>query len=1143
MNLNDLGSDLSNYQWKLFHPDTQADTFIEWCFEQKAPGLNQGKEILNEWRIRKRNYKRYIGMTVLDFQHYSRHDDTHSVSILNSIEMVLGRQRVIELAASDLWLLLEAAYCHDLGMSLSYEKLKGLWESEEFRTYLEMALASNDIDLKKASEYYHQMDNLLNQREQLKELDSEDAVEFSAEWPVEMQRNIIVLTASYIRSRHHTESKAFIKNLHKEKEEKDSSIEDRMTSCIAEISELHGLDFSDITKKLEYQELGFDVEYMHPRFAAAMLRLGDLLDLRNNRFNVCALSHFGTLPVLSEYHMKKHKAISHLIISPQKIEATAFSNEYEVCRVTGEWFQLLKKEVDNLICDWNRFSPEKLKGCILQRCKLKVFYGETEFDTKLQSSFEVDKKRLNLLMIGSNIYDSPLDCIREYIQNSIDASKMKLWLDIRNEKMMKDEDESLKDITPFSLEKSVYDKLAIELKVSVDIEKQVIKFQIIDSGIGMETECVNDISVVGRSWKQRKVYQDEVARMPDWLRPTGGFGIGLQSGFMLTDHVTITTKSKQEALGYEIELESPKKSGSIYKSRKPIYKSGTTVEFEIPIRDFYRLIEEIEEFSLDRHKELEMHFQYQYKDGFLKFENEDYACAFLRYYIKKIIPNPLFPIIISGDDKVVYEFRSPFTMNHEGFGRTDKGMLLNDACMCWVTEDLTVRLWDSEESTFVCVKTWPYIIPEFNRERAKSLNHFCYKNVKVGNLGENEKNFEYCNFTSMCIDIMGKKMEDVLSIRRNAFSQNFDIQAKYQKYLSLYVEAIYHYISSEKKKEKTWINTRINVFLYLLLAIQLLNREKLSDILGFFRSYILSPQYVLTKEIKNGSIRIQPVPVAEAFEQLCELFKKRKSLTGTVKEKKNLFVITDQKIKENQVDMISLETVMNDGYDILPEELGEVKRLAREIKDGVTIYDNSSICHALLKMGEKLPKCYFRLREDCTNNQGNLIYVMISGIEEDWDYKPQEILEEKEFLQNMLRIRDKRYVAENKDCGKYNELKVDRLPAQMVKKKNSERKETYLISPIGHGAYMNILLNMEIQTSAVEETPKNEKIVMNRFISKKKFLQLITEDKYKTEYEFLISWVYHYQLAASNNKLGKEDIDKKYRKMLEEAYDVNFKKK
>ena len=167
MNLNDLGSDLSNYQWKLFHPDTQADTFIEWCFEQKAPGLNQGKEILNEWRIRKRNYKRYIGMTVLDFQHYSRHDDTHSVSILNSIEMVLGRERVIELAASDLWLLLEAAYCHDLGMSLSYEKLKGLWESEEFRTYLEMALAGNDIDLKKASEYYHQMDNLLNQREQI----------------------------------------------------------------------------------------------------------------------------------------------------------------------------------------------------------------------------------------------------------------------------------------------------------------------------------------------------------------------------------------------------------------------------------------------------------------------------------------------------------------------------------------------------------------------------------------------------------------------------------------------------------------------------------------------------------------------------------------------------------------------------------------------------------------------------------------------------------------------------------------------------------------------------------------------------------------------------------------------------------------
>jgi len=51
----------------------------------------------------------------------------------------------------------------------------------------------------------------------------------------------------------------------------------------------------------------------------------------------------------------------------------------------------------------------------------------------------------------------------------------------------------------------------------------------------MEEECINNLSVIGSSWKNRSLYQKAAVEMPAWLKPTGGFGIGLQSAFMLTD--------------------------------------------------------------------------------------------------------------------------------------------------------------------------------------------------------------------------------------------------------------------------------------------------------------------------------------------------------------------------------------------------------------------------------------------------------------------------------------------------------------------------------------------------------------------------------------------------------------------------------
>lgn len=72
--------------------------------------------------------------------------------------------------------------------------------------------------------------------------------------------------------------------------------------------------------ELPYETNGFGSDYAHPRFVAMLLRLGDLLDVDNGRFNAAAEEVIGGLPESSVAHKEKHEATKHLLITPEQIE-------------------------------------------------------------------------------------------------------------------------------------------------------------------------------------------------------------------------------------------------------------------------------------------------------------------------------------------------------------------------------------------------------------------------------------------------------------------------------------------------------------------------------------------------------------------------------------------------------------------------------------------------------------------------------------------------------------------------------------------------------------------------------------------------------------------------------------------------------
>ena len=797
--------------WKKEKSESQADTLIERQFEIACSYLNEGADILNEWRARKLKYSSYTNMIVFDFQHYSKHDTSHSVNILESIELILGKERIQKLSAGDLWLLLECAYFHDIGMALLYTDLVELWSSEEFQKFVMdniHNIASKDADMKNAALWYKQADNLLRNRAKMENIENEEEMVFKEIWPVEMERNLLLLVAEYIRRDHANGSRKYLERFGST----SSTIQVRLYKLVAVISATHGLGFESVMD-LQYEEKGFGIDRIHPRFAAMMLRIGDLLDMDNNRFNIRAVEHYGKLPWTSEIHLRKHKSLTHILISPNRITAAAENENTDVCRVTAMWFQYIESEVKNLICHWSDAAPADIGGCIMKMAECKVYHPKypVEFCAEQQLQFEVDKIKLTDLLIGINIYDSKMDFLREYIQNAIDATKMQIWLDVAEGKYNRIINPAVfgtEKIAPFDLPDQIYENYAIEIDVEVDAEKQVVHLLIKDKGIGIEKDCIKVISKIGSGWRGRKRYSDEIPKMWNWLKPTGGFGIGIQSAFMATDCVEFITKSAFENTGYKVTMHSPRTSGELFvETRNDIYERGTSVKLNIGIENFQewnfmrsklkktsdssRLLPRIGEVSFAKDQDI--------------FDQDslcDYIIRVLKEYFENTIENSFIPIKIKNAVRATqvmkrkYTFMDQFPQYWEkkALGNAEVEIVENDThyrCIYNPYEDSLV-LWNMDESIYTYIKRLDNPISQ------EKIFVPCFKNILVSRM--TYKVQEYVKYFNICIDFMGQKAEEALKVHRNSFNEDFI--DKIDKYLKDNLVVFYKYMMLKRKEGK-----------------------------------------------------------------------------------------------------------------------------------------------------------------------------------------------------------------------------------------------------------------------------------------------------------------------------------------------------
>ncbi|MCR5760930.1 MAG: ATP-binding protein [Sphaerochaetaceae bacterium] len=535
-------------------------TNVERLLRAKA----EGKEdyLITSFSLVKDTISKRLASISQVYPHYSLHDATHSESILENIYRLLGNDVLQMFSCIDLWLLGCSAYLHDSGMYVSGEEIRDIISSSEFMLYVEKSKEKRPA-IKKYADRFEIKDNKV----------------FYKEMPLDSAGYIAarILLADYVRNSHALRSKSFI--LKSSLISYQNIIPLRILNILGEICKSHNEAF-DFVMNLPSIELGINSDYCHPRYISCLLRIGDLLDIDNNRFYSELFFSSPEVPEDSFLHYEKHVGIKHFFISREAIEITANCESYETAEVIDSWFSWIKKEIEEQSSRWNRITPSQDYGILPQANSFNInLEGFDKFEDKNSIPvFEMDSKKSLELLQGSGLYAEPHQCIRELLQNAADALTYRLWIDHKKEIEKFQEPSDL-------LKSSLYDLYTINITTDCMPAENlnVWTINISDNGIGMDKEDISCLIHPGKeNALKKKIYEE----MPNWFRPSGCFGIGFQSIFLITDEVKITTRKINSNRKYTLNLFNPmkeKKGTVLIKSEEinDVYDQtiGTTVSF------------------------------------------------------------------------------------------------------------------------------------------------------------------------------------------------------------------------------------------------------------------------------------------------------------------------------------------------------------------------------------------------------------------------------------------------------------------------------------------------------------------------------------------------------------------------------------
>lgn len=550
-------------------------------YSKREGHTDRHETLWHAWYQNKRWIGQLLQITLNSFPTYSRHDETHALSVLNNIEMILGQERIAQLSATECFVLLHTVYIHDIGMCITQRDRKEIIENEAFIDMIEQLEANGEESVKKAIKVlkctnYVSKDGSNEERiAQLKHL-------YRAK--LDVYYAIIELMANYRRMEHGEKSAERLYEWTMEPAKLGTGfsmagVPLRIFLAIARSAQMHTCNNFEEINKLPRKDGGYASDYYHPRFISVLLMLGDLLDMDNDRFHPMVFEFVEEFPETSKTHYDKHRAIRKLNISPDVIEIEADCQNQNALRLVRKECDMLVDILHNAGYLWSSICPEGFHGSLPSLSEVNLYLKGKQIPEELVTAqFNISQKKAFSILEGSNLYEGRFIFLREFLQNAIDASKLQYWNDYMGTAAYYYSNDVVEEKSPTQMNQELsLDKYPIEIGMKIqrrneqgktfDISEKEVKeiragyreegeygvlVSVKDFGTGIDKENIIAISKVGNSRiKDRK----NIQKMPKWLRPTAEFGVGLQSAFLLTGSFKCYTHTRSGER-YEITFSS-----------------------------------------------------------------------------------------------------------------------------------------------------------------------------------------------------------------------------------------------------------------------------------------------------------------------------------------------------------------------------------------------------------------------------------------------------------------------------------------------------------------------------------------------------------------------------------------------------------
>lgn len=302
----------------------QSTALFLYLKRRDTEGVYSGKvievrEVLTRWLA-------YIPQT---FSRFTQHTVEHSDEIVIQLSKMLFNEDdpdkpTIELTPVEAYILIVCAYLHDAGMVSSDEEKETILNDENWKRWTADS----------ASDRWHQI----------------EALRSGSTPPDDLTRHFIadVLTrdmiAEFLRRTHH---KRVLKVIQNQSAVGRFAFDDnRLKETIGVICVAHGVLREELEDPFVYPRLRqLRGENVNVRLLAILLRLGDLLDLRESR--ACPILFNAASPIgpASLPHWLQYQRIKQFAVSPSAIEIIAGCQNIDEHRILRDWCQWIVDEV------------------------------------------------------------------------------------------------------------------------------------------------------------------------------------------------------------------------------------------------------------------------------------------------------------------------------------------------------------------------------------------------------------------------------------------------------------------------------------------------------------------------------------------------------------------------------------------------------------------------------------------------------------------------------------------------------------------------------------------------------------------------------------------------------------------------------